>query len=76
MIEEFAKNGIEAGTTWKPMHMQPIYENNKYFLHDYDVSKDLYQRGICLPSATIMSENEQVKVIDIFIKYVKRTVKL
>ncbi len=49
------------------MHLQPLYENCKYYSHyeDKSVSDDLFYRGVCLPSGTSMTEEEQNKVIGI-----------
>jgi len=62
---------IETRMVWKPMHLQPVYKNYKYFCKDdqIDVSKDIFEHGICLPSASVMTENEQDKVIKLILKF-------
>ena len=39
---------IESRPLWKPMHLQPVFEKNVSFVNG--VSKDLFERGLCLPS--------------------------
>ena len=51
------------------MHIQPYYEKYDFFssfsYHGISVSGDIFDRGICLPSDTKMSEEEIDKVIKI-----------
>ena len=56
---------VETRPIWKPMHMQPMYKNNDYICLDEDVSRDIFDRGICLPSDINMTKEEQDKVIEI-----------
>lgn len=63
IIEQLAKSNIEARPVWKPMHMQPLFEDCNYFSEDQDNSKYLFETGICLPSDTKMTEEEQKLVI-------------
>ena len=52
---------IEARPLWKPMHMQPIYENAAY--HGSGVDENLFANGLCLPSGSDMSADQQDEVI-------------
>lgn len=55
---------IESRPVWKPMHMQPFFEGAKYFKHSEEsVSDRLFNTGLCLPSASAMTEDEQSWVI-------------
>jgi len=65
IIEHLAGFNIEARPVWKPMHLQPLFEG-KDFIQDeqQDVSKFLFENGICLPSDTKMTEAIQDTVID------------
>ena len=48
------------------MHLQPLYKKYEYFNKDnQDVSKMLFENGICLPSGSSLSENDQNRIIDI-----------
>jgi len=65
-MEALARENIESRPVWKPMHLQPIFEGVKYFPHEgRDVSARLFGNGICLPSGSNMSEDDQATVIDI-----------
>ena len=47
---------IESRPLWKPMHLQPIYKNEKYY-GDSNASS-LFERGLCLPSGSNLTENQ------------------
>ena len=59
------KYNVETRPIWKPMHMQPLYKNNDYIYLNEDVSRDIFDRGICLPSDINMTEEQQDIVIEI-----------
>lgn len=64
ILEHLAKSNIEARPVWKPMHMQPLFVDCDYFSEEIDNSKYLYNQGICLPSDTKMTREQQVMVIE------------
>ena len=66
IIDQLSKNNIEARPIWKPMHLQPLFKNAKYFMHDtkLDFSKKLFENGICLPSGSNLTQNEIDKVVN------------
>jgi pyridoxal phosphate-dependent aminotransferase EpsN len=53
---------IEARPVWKPMHTQPLYQG--YECTGGAVAEDLNRRGICLPSSSCLTEEEQQFVIE------------
>ncbi len=56
---------IETRPLWKPMHMQPVFAGCSWFNHgDESTCEDLFSRGLCLPSASAMSDDEQSRVIE------------
>lgn len=61
VIQELENNNIEARPTWKPMHLQPLYKGNECI--GGQVAEAIFWDGICLPSGTIMTEEEQERVI-------------
>ena len=67
IMKELEKHNIESRPVWKPMHLQPYYKEYKFFssLEKSSVSQDLFNRGICLPSDTKMSEEDIQKVIEL-----------
>jgi dTDP-4-amino-4,6-dideoxygalactose transaminase len=52
---------IEARPLWKPMHLQPIFAANHAF--GGDVSARLFERGLCLPSGSSLSDEDQDRVV-------------
>lgn len=53
---------IESRPLWKPMHMQPLYQGAPY--HGAGVDEALFEHGLCLPSGSDMTDDEQNEVID------------
>jgi dTDP-4-amino-4,6-dideoxygalactose transaminase len=65
IIIELEKENIESRPIWKPMHLQPFYKKYDYFTHDSDVSADIFNRGICLPSDVNMTNDDVQKITNI-----------
>ncbi len=81
ILEAMAEFNAEGRPIWKPMHAQPIYRMNSFIMADgngrgrsnayidmgkaRDVSSDIFERGLCLPSDIKMTEEEQDGVIEI-----------
>ncbi|MDO4605284.1 MAG: DegT/DnrJ/EryC1/StrS family aminotransferase, partial [Helcococcus sp.] len=66
---------IESRRVWNPMHLQPFFEKYDFIkVEDKAVSKDIFDRGLCLPSDIKMTEEEQAKVIEIINDFVKEFV--
>ncbi len=65
LVQAFTEQDIEARPVWKPLHMQPLFKGARYYSHDEnkDVAQQLFKTGICLPSGSSMTEDEQNKVI-------------
>lgn len=62
------EENIESRPVWKPMHLQPFYEEYKFFSHNDDIvsiSEDIFNRGVCLPSDTKMSEEDMDRIVKI-----------
>ncbi len=62
LIRGLDANGIESRPVWKPMHLQPLYADNPCY--GGSVASDLFRRGICLPSSSSLSLEEQMFVIN------------
>jgi aminotransferase in exopolysaccharide biosynthesis len=60
---EFEKRNIETRPLWKPMHLQPIFASCKKYLSG--TSENLFNKGICLPSGSSMTEEDLNKVVGI-----------
>jgi dTDP-4-amino-4,6-dideoxygalactose transaminase len=75
---------IESRPVWKPMHLQPVFhtgdpeieskkrasDKKRYPCRSLggQVSEDLFNRGLCLPSGTAMTETDLERVVDTILK--------
>lgn len=53
---------IESRPVWKPMRLQPLYAGCAYY--GGEVAGDLFRRGICLPSSSSLSLEDQLHIIN------------
>ena len=53
---------IESRPVWKPMHLQPLYAGCGRY--GGEVAEDLFHRGICLPSSSSLTEEDQLHVVN------------
>lgn len=80
ILEALASINAEGRPIWKPMHMQPIYRMNPFITSEGngraktnayisgqapDVSMDIFERGLCLPSDNKMTAEEQDRIIEV-----------
>lgn len=66
ILEVLAKHDAEGRPIWKPMHMQPIYNENIFVsFEDRPINEDIFERGLCLPSDNKMTTEEQDEIIKI-----------
>ena len=56
-------HGIESRPVWKPMHLQPVFAGSRYAGRGFDES--LFRDGLCLPSGSNLSPDQQDEVIDL-----------
>ena len=65
LMDVLAAANIEARPVWKPLHLQPLFENCRFYPHAENdvVSERLFEKGICLPSGSNMTTEEQDRVI-------------
>jgi dTDP-4-amino-4,6-dideoxygalactose transaminase len=65
LIAALSAELIEARPVWKPMHLQPVFQNCRYYQHDNSsVSDGLFEQGVCLPSGSNMSEAQLQRIIE------------
>jgi pyridoxal phosphate-dependent aminotransferase EpsN len=65
LVAWLAGDRIESRPVWKPLHLQPLFAGVRYYPHGdrEDVSARLFRTGICLPSGSAMTPEEQERVI-------------
>ena len=64
------QNHIEARPLWKPMHLQSVFKDADYF--GGNVADGLFNRGLCLPSGTDITEQDLGRIIEIIRKVFNR----
>lgn len=57
------EHNIESRPVWKPMHLQPIFR--QYERIGGEVSEFLFERGLCLPSGTAMTDEQLDRIVSI-----------
>ena len=55
------KENIESRPLWKPMHLQPIFK--KHPAYTDGTSEDLFERGLCLPSGSNLTNEELIRIV-------------
>ena len=54
---------IEARPVWKPMHMQPVFNGCRVM--GGSVSEEIFEKGLCLPSGSNLTDADRDRVIEI-----------
>lgn len=61
---------IESRPLWKPMHMQPVYINSKFY--GSGVCEKLFEQGLCLPSGSNLTNNEFDRIFKVLSRIFKK----
>ncbi len=61
---KFLEDNIETRPLWKPMHLQPVFAGTPYY--GSNVSESLFDKGLCLPSGSNMSDSDRERIAKIF----------
>ncbi len=64
ILETLTSINAEGRPIWKPMHAQPIFQENDFVSCENDVGMDIFTRGLCLPSDIKMTNQQQDRVIE------------
>ena len=68
IMDALDTENIESRPVWKPMNMQPVFAKCDFISLEEgkeSVGQKLFGNGVCLPSDTKMTEEEQKVVIDV-----------
>jgi dTDP-4-amino-4,6-dideoxygalactose transaminase len=57
---------IESRPLWKPMHLQPVFENYPYY--GDKVAETLFEKGLCLPSGSNLTDEDRERIGNVIIK--------
>ncbi|HMI07334.1 MAG TPA: aminotransferase class I/II-fold pyridoxal phosphate-dependent enzyme [Flavobacterium sp.] len=55
---------IESRPLWKPMHLQPVFEQYPYY--GGTVSQALFENGLCLPSGSNLTDADRERIAAVF----------
>ncbi|MBC5833312.1 aminotransferase class I/II-fold pyridoxal phosphate-dependent enzyme [Flavobacterium sp. F372] len=59
----FEAENIETRPLWKPMHLQPVFENAPYY--GEKVSESLFEKGLCLPSGSNLTDSDRARISNV-----------
>jgi len=62
--------GVESRPAWKPLHLQPAFRGAPRA--GGETAAALFERGLCLPSGSGMTEADQMRVIDVIRHHARR----
>lgn len=65
----FETENIETRPLWKPMHLQPVFQNAPYY--GKTVSENLFEKGLCLPSGSNLKEEELLRIENVIKDFFK-----
>lgn len=65
----FESANIECRPIWKPMHLQPLFINYPYYGNN--VAEYLFERGLCLPSGSYLTNHEKDRIKEVIFNFFK-----
>ena len=66
IMKKLGFQNMESRPLWKPLHLQPVYSTSPFYGNT--LSSSLFEVGLCLPSGSSLTEEEQSQIIDQIIK--------
>ncbi len=60
---------IESRPLWKPLHLQPVFE--KYPFYGDGTSENLFEKGLCLPSGSSVTNDDLIRIINVIKQQIK-----
>jgi len=60
---------IESRPTWKPLHLQPVFEGTPTV--GGSACATVFERGLCLPTGSALSAGDQTRVIEVLLSVVR-----
>lgn len=58
---------IESRPLWKPMHMQPVFQDAPYY--GRKVAENLFESGLCLPSGSNLKDAEKERIMSVLSQF-------
>lgn len=66
----FAARNIEVRPLWKPMHLQPVFQQYPYY--GTHVAESLFNNGLCLPSGSNLTDGEKQRIVEVIESVLKK----
>lgn len=66
----FAARNIEVRPVWKPMHLQPVFQQYPYY--GTHVAESLFNNGLCLPSGSNLTDGEKQRIVEVIESVLKK----
>jgi dTDP-4-amino-4,6-dideoxygalactose transaminase len=57
---QLLEDNIESRPLWKPMHLQPVFQNCEYY--GGVVAESLFDKGLCLPSGSNLTKEDRLRI--------------
>lgn len=67
LMAAFAEENIETRPLWKPMHLQPVFNDCQYY--GETVSEELFTAGLCLPSGSNITNDDKNRIYEVISNY-------
>ena len=67
LMAAFTEENIETRPLWKPMHLQPVFNDCPYY--GETVSEELFTAGLCLPSGSNITNDDKNRIYEVISKY-------
>lgn len=65
LMSYLATKDVESRLLWKPMHLQPVYQNAPAYVNGN--AENLFNQGLCLPSGPMVSDED----VDYILKHIQ-----
>lgn len=65
----FDEKNIESRPLWKPMHLQPIFQ--EYPFYGNKIAESLFENGLCLPSGSNLNDSDRKRIKDVLDAFFK-----
>lgn len=63
VILKLEHQNIESRPLWKPMHLQPVFQDSPFY--GDGTSENLFNNGLCIPSGSNLTKKDLSKIADI-----------
>lgn len=66
-----ADQNVESRPLWKPMHLQPVFAENRVFTDG--VGEKLFKHGLSLPSGSVLEDAQRERIAKTISQFLEKT---